>query len=318
MMLAVVLCCTICIQAQENKNYTTTITPQPLTTEHLLNDSNLYSLNSKLWTGEGVHAGQQRASIKVNIKRNGIPEQPENSLMEFFVTDAYGKVAAINRDTQFLLNAFEDLQFTSQFNSIYHTPLDLKCGGEYTYHIAIPGLDFQYEEKVVVKDEPYVRVRYNDVKAGSDIQAIIFFNTGYPYDPTSLSGTEEATMQLFYLDKNEQGETTETEVAKVDGTFFRNQAGPLMACYDSLKLGYANPKPGEYRLKLSSNWQQEGANRDDIIIKVEAPTAIRSARRNIQENMEEAVYTLDGIRVDTSKPLPRNIYIRKGKKINLN
>ena len=318
MTLVAVLCCAVCTHAQENKDYEVTISPF-FVTEFLLDEKNLYPVNSKEWTGEGLHAGYQLAGMEIAIERNNkIPEVPENPLLEISLTDAYDKVAFIEKNTEYITDVFEiELPFTRHFHDKHTLGVDLKCGGEYTYPVAVPGLDYLYEEKVVVKDEPYARVRYNDVKAGNDLLAVAFFNTGYPYDPTSLSGTEEATMQLFYIDKNEQGEITETEVAKVEGPIFRDQTGPLLACYDSLTLGYANPKPGEYRLKLSSNWQQEGANRDDIIINVEAPTAIRSARRDMQAT-EEATYTLGGIRVDSRKPLSRDIYIRNGKKISIN
>ena len=316
--LAAVLCCAVCTQAQENKDYEVTITPI-FVTELLLDEKNSYSPKSMDWTGEGLHAGHQRAGMEIAIERdNKIPEVPENPLLEISLTDAYDKVAFIEQNTNYLTGVFEeDLLFTRHFHDKHTLGRDVQCGGEYIYRIAVPRLDYLYEEKVVVKDEPYARVRYYDVKDGSDLLAVAFFNTGYPYDPTSLSGTEEATMQLFYIDKNEQGETTETEVAKVEGPIFRDQTGPLLACYDSLKLGYANPKPGEYRLKLSSNWQQEGANRDDIIINVEAPAAIRSARSDMQAT-EEATYTLGGIRVDSHKPHSRDIYIRNGKKISIN
>lgn len=59
MTLAAVLCCAVCTQAQENKDYEVTITPI-FVTELLLDDKNLYSANSKEWTGEGLHTGKQR------------------------------------------------------------------------------------------------------------------------------------------------------------------------------------------------------------------------------------------------------------------
>ena len=210
MTLVAVLCCAVCTHAQENKDYEVTISPF-FVTEFLLDEKNLYPVNSKEWTGEGLHAGYQLAGMEIAIERNNkIPEVPENPLLEISLTDAYDKVAFIEKNTEYITDVFEiELPFTRHFHDKHTLGVDLKCGGEYTYRVAVPGLDYLYEEKVVVKDEPYARVRYNDVKAGNDLLAVAFFNTGYPYDPTSLSGTEEATMQLFYIDKNEQGEITE-------------------------------------------------------------------------------------------------------------
>lgn len=328
MALVAVFCSAICAHAQENKDYTITITPLPLETRCLLINYQAYSFGRETWTGEGVHTGQLEGSIKIVIERgNEIPETPENTLIEVSMIDAYGKVAATAQDAESLSRAFEEVKFTRDMNDRCHLSFSLWCGGEYTYRVVVPGLNYQYEEKVVVKDEPYACVRDSDVKAGHDLLATAFFNTGYPYDPTSLSGAEEATMQLFYIDKNEQGETIETEVAKVEGRLFQEQAGPLLACYDSLTLGYAKPKPGKYRLKLSSNWQQEGANRDDIIINVEDPTGIGEVQGslrfprphwtmfNVQCSMDEDVwFDLSG-RKYYCKPTKPGVYIHDGKKV---
>lgn len=129
-----------------------------------------------------------------------------------------------------------------------------------------------------MKDDPSVRVKFHDVKVGEDIQVKATYNTGYPYDASQFSNGKQATIRLFRLGKDNEGNAIETEMtmAQKPLQLYRPDQ-PLVAAIDYLQLNLCEAEPGEYRVKMSSDWTQDGANRDDILIVV-SDTLHASAR----------------------------------------
>ena len=77
------------------------------------------------------------------------------------------------------------------------------------------------------------------------------------------------------------------------------------------------PEDSTYYMKVSIIFNLSEQYNTIIPLRVDnSVTNIRSAA--VWSSNDEETYTLDGIRVDTSKPLPRGIYIQKGKKISIN
>ena len=198
-------------------------------------------------------------------------ELPANDVMDISLLDPYGRNPfqwpIVNR-----LGCLSParIQYTDYMTEVPDEGHLVTRGGQYTYRCSIPGLEYIYEEPLVLKDEPSVRLQFENMRAGQDLKVRAVYNSGYPYDPSQFTGNEKAEMRLFALGQDDQGNMTETELAMAQKPLRLNRTDqPLVAAIDNLVLSYAEAEPGLYRLKLSSDWKQEGANADDIIIGVQ-------------------------------------------------
>ena len=274
MTLAAVLCCSIIptgnIQAQNGGKLNITITQGGKTTRALYGDNNLIDPYT-LYEGEELRAGAINVNInmKIDNETDGDVVAPANQLFHISFTDPYGRVPFQEVTDDIISKLFQDLKFVDNTEERHHVIKEICRGGQYVYRNYIPGLDYNYEETVEVKDKPSARVRYESVNVGRNIEVKTYYNTGYPYDVNQFNGSEKATLRLFALGKDDQGNPKETEVVMTEKPLrLYRPDQPLVAAFDSMKLTYCDPEPGQYRLKMESNWTQEGANRDNILITV--------------------------------------------------
>ncbi len=258
------------IQAQDEGKLNITITQEEKTTIRLYGDDNLIDIYTP-YEGEGLRAGLVQVTTKIVLdnETGGNVVAPANQLFHVSLTDPYGRVPYLEESNKIISDLFRELKY-SEYVSDRHIVVQWLCrGGQYVYRNYIPGVDYNYEEIVEVKDKPSARVRYKSVNVGKDIEVKTFYNTGYPYDVNQFNGFEKATMRLFALGKDDQGNPKETEVVMTEKPLrLYRPDQPLVAALDSMKLTYCDPEPGQYRLKMESNWTQEGANRDNILITV--------------------------------------------------
>ena len=272
MTLSAVFCCAIIsvenVQAQDGGKINFTVTQGKKKTLHFFRDDN--TINPELNQGEELRSGQ----INVNVTINAINETgddvvtPANQLLHVSFTDPYGRIPFLSESNDVVSDMFRELKY-SDILKIMNFGGVICRGGQYVYRNYIPGIDYKFEETVEVKDEPSARVRYNSVKVGKDIEVKAFYNTGYPYDVNQFNGSEKATLRLFALGKDNNGNPKETEVLMTEKPLrLYRPDQPLVAALDSIKLTYCDPEPGQYRLQMESNWMQEGANRDNILITV--------------------------------------------------
>ena len=272
MTLAAVLCCAIIpvgnIQAQDVGKLNFTITQGEKTTYYTYGDDN--ALDTPYQGGE-LHTGVINVTVKIEANNEAGQDvvMPANPLYHVSFTDPYGRRPLLYESNDDITNIFDFLKYSDYVKEDMTSGRSVCRGGQYVYRNYIPGLDYNYEETIEVKDEPSARVRYNSVNVGNDIEVKTFYNTGYPYDVNQFNGSEKATLRLFALVKNENGDSTETEVIMTEKPLrLYRPDQPLVAALDSMKLTYCDPEPGEYHLKMESNWTQEGANRDKILINV--------------------------------------------------
>lgn len=271
MTLSAVLCCAMIpvgnIQAQDDGEISFTVTQGKKKTIRLYGDDNC--LDRYPYEGEELLSGEISVNIKIDAETDGDVEAPANLLFHVSFTDPYGRIPFLRETYDGISKIFKDLKFYDFVVEDWSFGSSVLRGGQYVYRNYIPGIDYKYEETVEVKDEPSARVRYKNVKVGNDIEVKTFYNTGYPYDVNQFNGSEKATLRLFALGKDDNGETKETEVLMTEKPLrlFRPDQ-PLVAAIDSMKLTYCDPEPGQYRLQMESNWTQEGANRDNILITV--------------------------------------------------
>ena len=272
MALATILCCAIIpvgnIQAQDEAKSIFTVTQVEKTTYYLFGDDN--TLDTP-YQGEELRAGVINVNVKIEANNETGQDvvTPANLLFHLSFTDPYGRRPLLYESNDDLTRIFSLMKYSDYLTENTGCGRSICRGGQYVYRNYIPGLDYNYEETIEVKDEPSARVRYNSVNVGNDIEVKTFYNTGYPYDVNQFNGSEKATLRLFALGKNENGDTTETEVIMIEKPLrLYRPDQPLVAALDSMKLTYCDPEPGQYHLTMESNWTQEGANRDNILISV--------------------------------------------------
>ena len=271
---AAALCCMTMssqsVWAQDDLKSIVTVSQEKLFTSNLFEEDRT-NISFETYEGEELHTGVIVASIKLSVdnEKNIEVKKPANTLFEVSLSDPYGRIPFLTRDTKKIDEMVKTLKFTDFYTSIVNKAQDVMRGGQYIYRNYIPCIDYLYEKMVEIKDEPTVRMKFGDVKVGNDIQVKAVYNTGYPYDLNQFTGNETATLRLFALGKDEQGNPTETEVAMTQKPLrLYRPDQPLVAAIDALQLNLCNPEPGEYRLKMSSDWNHKNANRDNILIVV--------------------------------------------------
>lgn len=271
---AAVLCCMTMsgqsVWAQDDLKSIVTISQEKLFTSNLFEEDRT-NISYDTYEGDDLRTGVIVATIKLNADNEKDIEvkEPANTLFEVSLSDPYGRVPFLTRDTKDIEKMVKTLKFVDLYTSTINKAQDVVRGGQYVYRNYIPCIDYLYEETVEIKDEPTVRMKFGNVKVGNDIEVKAVYNTGYPYDPSQFTGNEKATMCLFALGKDDQGNATEIEVAMSQKTLrLYRPDQPLVAAMDALQLNLYTPEPGEYRLKMSSDWTHKNANRDDILIVV--------------------------------------------------
>ena len=257
---------TTSLQAQQLYENIIKIEQKGLKTQYVVDGDNIQE-----YQGDELRTGQMTATVQFNVDNKDDVDliAPANKRFEVTITDPYGRIPKHYVDTTVIKQLFDDLKFTDFMTSVTNVGFYLQRGGQYVYRNDIPGLDYLYEQTYEVKDDPSVRVKFHDVKVGEDIQVKATYNTGYPFDASQFSAGKQAAIRLFRLGKDNEGNATETEMAMAQKPLqLYRPDQPLVAAIDYLQLNLCEAEPGEYRVKMSSDWMQEGANRDDILIVV--------------------------------------------------
>lgn len=266
---------TTSLQAQQLYENIIKIEQKGLKTQYVVDGDNIQE-----YQGDELRTGQMTATVQFNVDNKDDVDliAPANKCFEVTITDPYGRIPKHYVDTTVIKQLFDELKFTDFMTSVTNVGFYLQRGGQYVYRNDIPGLDYLYEQTYEVKDDPSVRVKFHDVKVGEDIQVKATYNTGYPFDASQFSAGKQAAIRLFRLGKDNEGNATETEMAMAQKPLqLYRPDQPLVAAIDYLQLNLCEAEPGEYRVKMSSDWMQEGANRDDILIVV-SDTLHASAR----------------------------------------
>ena len=294
---AAALCCMTMssqsVWAQDDLKSIVTVSQEKLFTSNLFEEDRT-NISFETYEGEELHTGVIVASIKLSVDNEKDIEvkKPANTLFEVSLSDPYGRIPFLTRDTKKIDEMVKTLKFTDFYTSLVNKAQDVMRGGQYIYRNYIPCIDYLYEKMVEIKDEPTVRMKFGDVKVGNDIEVKAVYNTGYPYDPSQFTGNEKATMRLYALGRDDQGNATETEVAMSQKTLrLYRPDQPLVAAIDAMKLNLCDPEPGEYRLKMTSDWTHKNANRDDILIVVKDTlrASVRIEKQNYVAGNDKSV-----------------------------
>ena len=247
-------------------------------------------LNVHTYEGDEIVAGVIQTSVHLHAdyKHHVDIIPPADFTIHSSFTDVYGRVVMNTVDKKRLEEAFATLQFVTSYNANTHIASRVMRGGKYIYKNYIPAFNYCYEQSFEVKDNPSVYVVANKVKAGQDFKVKAYFNTGYPYNPSDFNKDMKATLRLYALGKDSEGNDTETELvmAQKPLQLYRPDE-PDVAAIDILQLNLCDVQPGEYLAKLSSGCTLDGANRDDIYINV--CDTLRASARLLKPTFDASV-----------------------------
>ena len=207
------------------------------------------------WTGKGLHIGK----VKVDYILTKVGEVPENYLApespEFYfqVSDMYGN--PVSENIVDLKNFFNKnkLEFMTNYNS--GSALGIDRGGTYKAELSIEPnlLATQYE--LIIADEPCTRVVNTETRIGNPLSMTVKVSSGYPYNPSDISGTEMLNWTLYSVGDNEELTEMKNGTHPIDLT----NDTPLLAAVDVFDITVDDLPIGKYQFVFTSDFA--GANR---------------------------------------------------------
>ena len=207
------------------------------------------------WEKEGLHAGMQMSQFTLFTHRaDKTYNVPDNVEMYIRLKDCYGELVGEKFGDASSALAFIDAN-DADFLGVTMKNF-IERGGEYVFERGIPWLGISKTNDITLVDEPSVRLKdLNQLKTGSNLDAQVLFNTGYPYDYTRLTGQEKAEWTLSYQapDSKERVELDKGEMALT----FDNSKQPKLATIDTLKIFREKPALGEYYFEVKTDWEKE-------------------------------------------------------------
>jgi hypothetical protein len=207
------------------------------------------------WKGEGFHAGMlamQGSLVAGRFDREY--EIPEYVDIYVRLKDCYGDVLSEQHGDA---NGILAWGYYQDFDAI---GISMQCfverGGDYVFERAVPWLGFERITELTLKDEPSARLQnLAQMNTGSDLNGMVLFNTGYPYDRNRLTGKERAAYTLRYLAPNSKDTV---EIAKGEQTLtFDNSLRPRLAAIDTLSVKCEKPALGRYFFNVETNWEND-------------------------------------------------------------
>ena len=241
------------------------------------------------YKGDDLRAGVVQATVLITGEEGDGVDLilPADSSVQMSFTDVYGRVVMRqSRDVMFRI--IRKLRYSDQLIEEVSCGGPVKRGGKYIYQNYIPALNYFYEQPFELIDDPSVFISSNKVKVGQDLQVKATFNTGYPYNPGDFNKNMKATLRLYALGKDGEGNDTETELMMAQKPLLLYCPDqPDVAAMDILQLSLCEAQPGEYRAKLSSDCTLDGANRDDIYISV--CDTLRASARLLKPTFDASV-----------------------------
>lgn len=207
------------------------------------------------WEKAGLHAGMQMSQFTLlTVRADKSYDVPDYVEMYIRMKDCYGKLVCektCDASSALAYIADGDADFLGLTMKDF-----IERGGEYVLERGIPWLEIAKTSNLTLVDEPTVRMQnFSQVKTGSDLDALVLFNTGYPYDHSRLTGQEKAEWKLQYLAPNSK-ERVDLDKGEIALTF-DNSKQPKLATIDTLKIFKEKPALGEYYFEVKTDWEKE-------------------------------------------------------------
>ena len=161
-------------------------------------------------------------------------------------------------------------------------------------------------DTVTIYDEPSVRYKQHQ---GNSANFTVYFNTGYPYNPDTLTGDEVVYYALLYCPdsatlvnhlKGQESDEVETllsgkkRLINLKYSSVKDAAG-----LDSIRVTEYSAEPGWYAITLKSDWKPANSNRIFEVKATEITTGIIEMPQAREEADIEGIFSLDGRRLQT-------------------
>ncbi len=217
------------------------------------------------YSGDSLLVGVEMISFVLSADETTVDirkqlEVPSDAKAVFTLTDMYGKKWSVQElDVTFFLKKAKLSTNTSKTFVQYH---HFSQGGQFACCLRIDVLDYEWNDTVTVYSSPCVRIDGDKaVKIGGILDNMVYFDTGFPYNTSSLKENEYAKAVLYRINNDE----TETELmSKQIDLPFKNAEKPLLAVIDSIPVKIEKPDLGAYKLQVESNCNLL-ANREILI-----------------------------------------------------
>ncbi len=224
--------------------------PTTLTVFNKSNASDSVSEGSKLCTGI--------LTSSIILSCDSVPEDaPDitNTTEYISYADVYGVAVREVVDSTALNQLNEALCYVENFIEKYNTSISVNRGGRYTFRNSFPGIGYDYSKVVEIVDKPSVHLTGSSVTIGQDFDISACFNTGYPFNPEQFHVTEPAQLTLYSVGVDSCGNMQLVAIAsqKTELDLYRPDQ-PLIAAVDTMTMKVEHPVPGEYLMKLVSDY----------------------------------------------------------------
>lgn len=203
------------------------------------------------YTGTGYHTGV--LAFIVQLAADSIPNDyvsPQSSFLTSSMGDVYCNT--VKRDKQDMEDFFGDLEYVKSATNSWSSSFSLHRGGRYVLTSNIDVLAFSYRDTIDVLDEPSLQVLGYPVKTGSDLDMTGYYNTGYPYDPSSYTDREYGKYTVYFVvnDSTVQKIASDQKILTM-----KDSSKPLLAGLDSVQIHLDKPKVGLYKVVFESDWK---------------------------------------------------------------
>ena len=229
------------------------------------------------------------------------------------VKNTDGKDVFDNKEAYKYLAALPEKAGDGTYEFSFDLEYNITRGGRYYLHSYFnEWLNENYTEYLIscqqymefeVKDVPGIRVVGDtNVASGAPLDLQIRLTTGWPYDPTTYTGAEQAEFTIYSMD--DAGILTPLRTGSQKLTFA--QGDPALAVVDTLTFTDALAD-GKYLIRVDS----ETLGIRDVELYVGGGSGINSVVSDAQTD----IYTdLKGMRLE-GRPARKGVYIRDGKKV---
>lgn len=254
MTLAAVLCCAMTTEGVLAQNLDLR---EYLTVETILKTNYKFTIdfNTEKYDGDQLRAGIQSMIFSyTSIDEVPILDiNPDELVAVSTFSDIYGREIRKLDCSEEVGEDLGDIFFVGGATSnAPGTSFSLAQGGVYVAHHLCNFMYINKKDTVTVYDDPSLRIRGNAViKAGENVDLTAYYNTGFPYDINSLTGEEYSDVTIYKM----LTDTTGVEVYKNRFPLhLKDEAHPLLAGIDSIKLRFEKPEVGKYLVHYESNW----------------------------------------------------------------
>lgn len=286
--------------------------------DYVINKSELFVEQGEENSGSEIGKYIYRVKFVDNVEANIPKGRPSDNIYYYGVladmSNTYGSNSADGESIYQYLKDLPEKGGDGTYEWSHDIEYNITRGGSYyVWSYINEWLNEDYTEYLIscrrymeftVKDVPAMRVEgATSVGSGEPFDLRLLLTTGWPYDPTSFTGNEEAEYTLYSVDGNDVLTPLRSGTQKL--TFA--QGDPNLAVVDTLTLNDALPD-GKYLVRVNTGWEPLDQSYVELSV---GDTGVQGVKNDEQTG----IYTdMRGMRLE-GRPARKGVYIRNGKKV---